>query len=38
MRLATRRDINLISGRRGSWDLVLTNYEPKMPKDAALLE
>ncbi len=28
MRLATRRDINLKSASRGSWDLVMTNYEP----------
>lgn len=26
-RLATRRDINLQSAKRGSWDLVMTNYE-----------
>ncbi|EWC63543.1 Methyl-directed repair DNA adenine methylase [Actinokineospora spheciospongiae] len=28
-RMATRRDINLQSAKRGSWDLVFTNYEPK---------
>jgi DNA adenine methylase len=27
VRMATRRDINLQSGRRGSWDLVFTNYD-----------
>jgi DNA adenine methylase len=27
MRIATRRDINLRSERRGSWDLVFTTYE-----------
>jgi DNA adenine methylase len=27
MRIATRRDINLHSERRGSWDLVFTTYE-----------
>lgn len=27
MRMATRRDINLNSAKRGSWDLVFTNYE-----------
>ncbi|WP_328340814.1 DNA adenine methylase [Micromonospora sp. NBC_00421] len=26
-RMATRRDINLQSDKRGSWDLVVTNYE-----------
>ena len=29
-RLATRRDINLQSAKRGSWDLVMTNYEPSL--------
>jgi DNA adenine methylase len=29
-RLATRRDINLQSAKRESWDLVMTNYEPPL--------
>ncbi|MFY1634791.1 DNA adenine methylase [Solwaraspora sp. WMMB335] len=27
-RMATRRDINLQPAKRGSWDLLITNYEP----------
>ncbi|MBW8485193.1 DNA adenine methylase [Actinomadura parmotrematis] len=34
-RMATRRDINLNSAGRGSWDLVFTNYEAHMPEPAA---
>ncbi|MFE4056033.1 Dam family site-specific DNA-(adenine-N6)-methyltransferase [Streptomyces sp. NPDC059096] len=30
-RMATRRDINLQSQSRGSWDLVFTNYECNLP-------
>ncbi|QQC93890.1 Lsr2 family protein [Streptomyces alfalfae] len=30
-RMATRRDINLQSQSRGSWDLVFTNYECSLP-------
>jgi len=29
-RLATRRDINLKSEARKSWDIVATNYEPEL--------
>ncbi|WP_239331521.1 Dam family site-specific DNA-(adenine-N6)-methyltransferase [Frankia sp. CiP3] len=35
-RLATRRDINLVSSKRGSWDLVFTNYEPTVSGQIAL--
>ncbi|MGW9133775.1 DNA adenine methylase [Streptomyces sp. NPDC055681] len=36
VRMATRRDINLQSARRGSWDLVFTNYDLPVPaKDDA---
>jgi DNA adenine methylase len=33
-RLATRRDINLVTANRGSWDLVFTNYD-SVPAPAA---
>lgn len=33
LRLATRRDINLNAASRGSWDLVVTNYEPTAARD-----
>ncbi|WP_239395752.1 Dam family site-specific DNA-(adenine-N6)-methyltransferase [Frankia sp. CiP3] len=35
-RLATRRDINIVSSKRGSWDLVFTNYEPAVPEQMTL--
>jgi len=34
--LATRRDINLQSSNRKSWDLVVTNYEVKPPAQESL--
>lgn len=37
-RLATRRDINLQSAKRGSWDLVATNYELALPRQDQLFE
>ncbi|WP_248811033.1 Dam family site-specific DNA-(adenine-N6)-methyltransferase [Frankia sp. AgPm24] len=36
-RLATRRDINLVSRKRNSWDLVFTNYEPVVPERLAMV-
>ncbi|GGQ88126.1 MULTISPECIES: DNA adenine methylase [Streptomyces] len=33
IRMATRRDINLKSARRGSWDLVFTNYDLPAPSE-----
>ncbi|MCI4040014.1 Dam family site-specific DNA-(adenine-N6)-methyltransferase [Streptomyces sp. TRM75563] len=33
-RMATRRDINLQSQSRGSWDLVFTNYECSLPEQS----
>lgn len=36
--LATRRDINLQSAKRGSWDLVMTNYELPTPDQGQLFD
>ncbi|GAA4453881.1 DNA adenine methylase [Phytohabitans houttuyneae] len=36
-RMATRRDINLQSAKRSSWDLVFTNYEPKAHQEELTL-
>jgi DNA adenine methylase len=37
-RLATRRDINLQSSNRKSWDLVVTNYESEAPAQTSLFD
>jgi DNA adenine methylase len=37
-RLATRRDINLQSSNRKSWDLVVTNYESETSPQASLFD
>lgn len=37
-RLATRRDINLQATKRQSWDLVITNYEPRVVAQESLFD